>query len=182
MAGNIRLGKIAGLEFSAGLSALIGAIILWIVFGIIGSVIFRATVTEAIIGGFLATLLHWIGELLHQLGHAFFAWRTGHPMIGIRFWGFLSSSLYPANEPPLPASVHIKRALGGPRVSLWISVVALLVAMVMFKQDNTYWWVAALFFLDDLFIFTLGSFVPLGFTDGSTLLRYWKHRKDPTPM
>jgi hypothetical protein len=36
-----------------------------------------------------------------------------------------------------------------------------------------YWWVALFFFLDNLLVLTLGAFVPLGFTDGSTLLRWW---------
>jgi hypothetical protein len=34
------------------------------------------------------------------------------------------------------------------------------------------------FFLDNLLVFTLGAFLPLGFTDGSTLLRYWPQRHE----
>jgi hypothetical protein len=37
-------------------------------------------------------------------------------------------------------------------------------------------YVAAFFALDNLLVFTLGAFLPLGFTDGSTLL-YWLPRR-----
>jgi hypothetical protein len=37
-------------------------------------------------------------------------------------------------------------------------------------------WVAALVLLDNLLVFTLGAFLPLGFTDGSTILRWWRRR------
>jgi hypothetical protein len=33
-------------------------------------------------------------------------------------------------------------------------------------------WVLPLFSLDNLFFFTLGALLPLGFTDGSTILRW----------
>jgi hypothetical protein len=42
--------------------------------------------------------------------------------------------------------------------------------------NETLGWVGTFFFLDNLLIFTLGVFVPLGFTDGSTLLRWWGKR------
>jgi hypothetical protein len=32
------------------------------------------------------------------------------------------------------------------------------------------------FFLDNLLVFTIGSLLPLGFTDGSTLLAWWPRR------
>jgi hypothetical protein len=35
----------------------------------------------------------------------------------------------------------------------------------------------ALFFAaDNFFIFTIGALIPLGFTDGSTILKYWRLR------
>jgi hypothetical protein len=38
------------------------------------------------------------------------------------------------------------------------------------------YWIVFFSFLENLFVFTLGAFLPLGFTDGSTLLRYWGKR------
>jgi hypothetical protein len=34
------------------------------------------------------------------------------------------------------------------------------------------WWLGLLFFLDNFLILTLGSLLPLGFTDGTTLLQW----------
>jgi hypothetical protein len=96
-------------------------------------------------------------------------------MIGIRlgtFW-LLSTSVYPSDEPSLPGAIHIRRALGGPLASLLLSVVAAIVAGVLLPVGGVLWWVGAFFFLENLLIFTLGSLVPLGFNDGSTLLRWW---------
>jgi hypothetical protein len=36
--------------------------------------------------------------------------------------------------------------------------------------------VSAFFFLENLFVFTLAAFLPLGFTDGSTLLE-WRGKR-----
>jgi hypothetical protein len=41
---------------------------------------------------------------------------------------------------------------------------------------GTLWLLATFFFLDNLLVLTLGSFLPLGFTDGSTLLEWWGKR------
>ncbi|MBK7920605.1 MAG: hypothetical protein IPJ94_31005 [Chloroflexi bacterium] len=40
--------------------------------------------------------------------------------------------------------------------------------------------VATLTFLDNLLVLTLGAFLPLGFTDGSTLLRYMNQSQRPS--
>ncbi|MCP4424315.1 MAG: hypothetical protein GY803_07490 [Chloroflexi bacterium] len=59
--------------------------------------------------------------------------------------------------------------------------------MLMSAAAGLVWWgirplggpiyyLSLFFFLDNLLVFTLGAFLPLGFTDGSTLIRYWPHR------
>ena len=97
-------------------------------------------------------------------------------MTGIRLWWLLGFSLYPPDEGPLPAAVHIRRALGGPAASVLLTLVAGLIAVAVRPLGGAAWWVALFFFLDNLLVFTLGAFLPLGFTDGSTLLRWWGQR------
>jgi hypothetical protein len=42
--------------------------------------------------------------------------------------------------------------------------------------EGVVWYVFVFFALDNLLFFTLGAFLPLGFTDGSTLLYWWPKR------
>jgi fumarate reductase subunit D len=129
---------------------------------------------EAIVGGLVGTAIFWLSELVHQLGHAWAARRIGYPMTGIRFWGLTSTCLYPSDEPTLPAKTHIFRALGGPPVSLITSVLAGVLALALRgAEGGLIGWLALFAFLINFFVLTLGAFLPLGFTDGSTLLRYW---------
>ena len=146
--------------------------------GGVGIGVLHLPAVTAVAGGFLAVLLHWASELIHQLSHAWAARRAGHPMTGIRFgtMGLLSTSVYPPDEPPLPAAVHIRRALGGPTGSLLSTVVVAVVAALLRPAGGAPWWVAFFVFLDNLFVLTLGALLPLGFTDGSTLLHWWGKR------
>jgi hypothetical protein len=120
--------------------------------------------------------LHWVSELFHQFGHAWVARQTGHPMVGIQFWALLSSSLYPSDEPTLPADVHIHRALGGPAVSLLLTLIALAVVVFVRPRESLFWWISWFFLLENLLVFTIGALIPLGFNDGSTLLEWWGKR------
>lgn len=173
----IRLGRWMGVKVMARPSAVLGSILLWVVFGSIGVWLLDLPVWEAIVGGIAAVILHWFSELWHQLSHAWAARRTGHPMSGLMLVGILGTSLYPRDEGTLPARVHIRRALGGPAGSLVLAVVAGLIALALHSRGGVAWWVALFFFLDNLLVFTLGAFLPLGFTDGSTLLEWWGKRE-----
>ena len=166
----------AGLNLTAKPSAIIGSLALWIVLSGVGLAWLKLSIGEAILGGLIATLLHWVSELLHQLGHARAARRTGYPMIGIRAWGVLSTSVYPDDEPPLPASIHIRRALGGPSVSIVVGILIGSLALTLRDSAGLLRWFAQFVALENLLVFGLGAFLPLGFTDGSTLLRYWGQR------
>ncbi len=171
----IRLGRLVGLEISAMPSAFLGSLALWLVLSGIAIGLLNLLPAEAFIAALIASALHWLSETLHQLGHARAARRTGYPMIGIRFWGILSTSVYPPDEPALPAATHIRRALGGPLMSAAVTLAAavILLALNLAAVDGAPWWLALLFFLENLLVFTLGSFLPLNFTDGSTLLHWW---------
>lgn len=166
------LGSLAGLTITADHRALIGSLVLWLIFSAVGLLFLKLDPIQAVVGALLAVLLHWASEFVHHLGHAWAAQRTGYPMRGIRLWWLLALSKYPRDEPPLPPSVHIRRALGGPFFSAILTVLAGIVALVLQNVGGILWYLALFLFLDNLLVFTLGSFLPLGFTDGSTLLKY----------
>lgn len=134
---------------------------------------------SALLAGVLLTLISLASDWLHQMGHARAARATGYPMRGIEFvFTVFSVGRYPADEPPLPPAVHIRRALGGFWVNLLIAVVLAPYAMLAWMQGGVTGWVlgwTALFNLGGVLI----SFLPLDLpgvfaTDGGTLLRYWK--------
>jgi Zn-dependent protease len=167
----LRLGRIGSLDLTARTSALLGSALLFVVLFLLGLSVAGQSLAGAFVLALIATLLHWVAVILHQFGHALAARRTGYPMTGIELWWVLSGSIYPANEPPLPASVHIQRALGGPLASLVVSLAAVVITTLLPAGKAT-WWLGFFFLLDNFLTFTLGSLLPLGFTDGSTLLKW----------
>jgi hypothetical protein len=176
MAQTYKLGRVGSLRLTADSSAIVGSVLLWVLLSGIAVLGLAVPPVDAVAGGLVALLLHWASDIVHQLGHARAARATGHPMIGIRLWWVLSSSIYPRDEGSLPAAVHVRRALGGPLASLLLTLVAAAIALAIGPLGGMYWWVALFFFLDNLLVLTLGALLPLGFTDGSTLLRWWgKH-------
>lgn len=97
-------------------------------------------------------------------------------MVGIVFWWFLATSRYPPNEGHLPARTHIQRALGGPAGSLALAIAFTISALTLKPGGILLWWLVVFAAADNLLVFTLGSLLPLGFTDGSTLL-YWMRQR-----
>lgn len=173
-----KLGKFAGLMLSAEPLALVGSLLLFGVLSGVATRVLHLAVGAALMGSLVAVILHWVADIAHHLGHAWAARQTGYPMIGLRLgtWLVLGTSLYPTNEPALPAAIHIRRALGGPIGSLLLTLVAAIIVLLLRNFGGIAWWVALFFLLDNLFIFALGALLPLGFTDGSTLLRWWGKR------
>ncbi len=154
-----------------------GSIIFFAILVVVARVRLPFDFSDAIFFALIAVALHWLAALLHQLGHALAARSTGFPMNGIRFgyFGLLAASRYPRDEPQLPARVHIRRALGGPLASAFVSLVAGAMAFA-FPLAGIFATLAQFFFWDNLLVFALGSLAPLGFTDGSTLLQ-WRNKK-----
>jgi hypothetical protein len=166
--------KVFGLDIQITQSSLIGSIILLIVYTGVALVGLQLAMPGALIWGLIAVLLHWLGEFVHQYGHLMAGRRVGYPLTGMRLWWIFAGSIYPADEPTLPASVHIKRALGGAPVSIAVGVVFGILALVLKDSlDSFVWGLLAFFAALNFFFFGLGAFLPLGFTDGSTLLHYW---------
>ena len=180
MNGRFSLGKIGKLDITGEPSAAAGFLLLWAVFGWLGSKLFRLKPGAAATGGLLAAALHFVAEMWHQLGHARAAEQTGYPMEGVHLWGVLGTSVYPADEPQLPAAVHVERALGGPRASAALTVATGVLAVLVRPFSRLAFMIASIFALENSLIFTIGAFLPLPFmeTDGTTLQRYRaEHRK-----
>jgi Zn-dependent protease len=164
-----------GLELSFMPSAVFGLALVWAIQSANAAVLLRVPPAAAVAGGLALGLLHFVSELTHQLGHATAARRGGHPMIGVRFWGPFGMSIYPSDEPELPARDHLRRALGGPIGSSVVTIAIGVLALVLWALAPSIAWIGLLWLVDNLLVFTLGAFLPLGFTDGSTIL-HWARR------
>jgi hypothetical protein len=173
------LGTLAGLRLTMTRAAVIGSIVLYVVVVALMAAVFNIPIGSALLGGVIVVILHWFTDLVHQLGHAWAARRTGYPMFGVRFGflGVLSTALYPPDEPALPAKIHIRRAVGGPIFSAWLSSMAFLVILMTIRGAGAVWeFVLWFFFLENFFVMTLQVFIPLGFNDGATIWR-WMRKK-----
>ncbi len=173
----IRVGRALGLDLSFVPSAVVGYLVLWVAFGLVGILVFHRSLLAAVTGGALLSALHALSELLHNVGHATAARRTGHPMTGLRYWGIFGTSVYPADEGRLPAGVHLRRAVGGPIGSLVTAVAAGLLTLGVYLVSSRLAWIPLIFFLDNLLVFVLGNFVPVGFNDASTVIRWMGQRR-----
>ncbi len=168
-----------GLKISATPSAIIGSIVLWLLLTVAALALTNLSLLSAILAGFITMLLHWVFEIIHQMGHARAAKQTSYPMLGVRLYILLGASLYPTDEPELPANVHIRRALGGPKISLVVLAIATVILLLVWSSAGDFVRMLALFaFLDNLLVFTVGSVIPFPFpklleNDGVTLMRWW---------
>jgi hypothetical protein len=135
----------------------------------------------AVGGGLLCLLLHWLGEMAHQAGHAFMAKRVGYPQSRWVFLHLLLAAQYPKSEPPLPTAVHRQRAIGGVPVSMSITAVAA-VWLFAFTPASPLWLAIAQFlFWENLLLYTCGALFPIHTltgkafeTDGDALIRLWR--------
>ncbi len=171
---DFQIGHFAGLDLSVMPSALWSMAAVWLGAGLITFWLLHLGWGWALLGGLLAVAIHWLSDFAHQYGHAIAARRAGFPMTGLRFWGIFSTSLWPADEPALPGRTHIQRALGGPVASILIGVAALIVAWLVGPGGALLWGLALFAAADNLLLLGFGAFLPLGFTDGSTILHWWK--------
>lgn len=171
------LGETFGLKIRAKPTALLSALLIWIAVSIAGVKLLKLKPEKAIPGGFLAMLIHFLSEWWHQFGHAQAAEQTGYPMQGIEFSGPIARSQYPQNEGVLSAEVHIQRALGGPIFSLMLAIISGLITLALRPFGDPVLLVTIFSFADNLLVFTIGALMPLGFTDGSTLIYWIRHRR-----
>lgn len=174
---SINVGRLLGIQLKVRPPFFYSSLMLWLVLSVI-ALWLPLTPLEVVLFGLLGTLVHWLAELLHHLGHAIMARRVGYPMaVLIGLW-FLIACLYPQDEPQLPARTHLQRAIGGPLMSLTLALLfGLLVAFWPAEKGLAYY-LAWFLFIDNGLVLFLGALLPLGFTDGSTILRYWSRRHE----
>jgi hypothetical protein len=174
--GTLQHGRVVGLRVRVGLSAVVGSLVLWALAATVAFFVLQTSLGIAALAGLLVVLLHWLTVSVHVLGHTTAARRTGYPATGVRLWGLLSSIGYPADEPPLPAAIHARRALGGPLASAGFSLVVAVLVVVSRPIAGMAWWLLVFLLLDNLLVGVFGALLPLGFADGGTLLRLRRER------
>ncbi len=172
-----KIGDIWGLKVKATPTAVVSGLVIWLVLSLLSLKLLKWRPEKAVAGGFLAMLIHFVSEWWHQFGHAQAAEQTGYPMAGMVFSGPIAVSQYPENEGVLSAEVHIQRALGGPIFSLLLALVSGLVGLALRPLGGPALVLAYFSFIDNLLVFTIGALLPLGFTDGSTLLNWIGRRQ-----
>lgn len=174
------LGKLMGTEIRVAFSALVGFILLVALGSGVSLLLFTRDAGFALLAGLGLAGIHFTSAGVHQLSHALAARSTGYPMNAVRFgrWLILATSIYPDDEPDLDPGLHIRRAIGGPIGSLVFSALCLAAALALRAGSTGLAAAVALAGVDSLFIFTLGSLVPLGFTDMSTILHYSLLKKE----
>jgi len=176
---DIRLGKVGGMEIALAPGFYVATVALLGVFLVVGVGFFHRSVPNALAGSFLLVLLHWLAETWHNYGHFVAARNTGFPMVGVRLGTAMlvfGTSVYPDEEQPLSAAVHIRRALGGPIGNAFLGAVGVVAILAMAASRSHFTWVAIVFTLENWVVFVVGNCLPLGFNDGSTLL-YWMRRR-----
>jgi hypothetical protein len=176
---SVKLGRIQGVEIRIKPSAVISAIMIATSFSFMLFKVLKWRPWTAVSGGIIVSLIHYLSELWHQFGHARAAEQTGFPMQGVTLMGPvpIGVSVYPDNEGLLPAEMHIQRALGGPIFSLLLTLASGLLALLFRPLGGLPLVLAVFTFLDNLLIYTIGALLPLGFTDGSTIVTWWDQRQ-----
>lgn len=174
MADTYRLGSPGGVTVVVDSSALTATIVFWALVTAALLLIFGFEMYAAAVWAVAIVALHWAVLLVHHVGHAAAARLSGYPMQGLVLHGLLGRDRYPLDEPELPARVHAQRALGGPIASLALG--AALAALTWSLPPVNLPLRLALGFaaVESLLVLGVGVFVPLGFTDGTTLLNLWR--------
>jgi Zn-dependent protease/CBS domain-containing protein len=175
--GNIRLGRIGGVEVRINWSWLvIFALIVWsLADGVFPSQNPGLSDGVHLAMAIVAALLFFASLLLHELGHAWVARREGLEIDGITLWLFGGVSQFKSRFPSPGAEFRI--AIAGPLVSLVLGVVFVLIALAGLPSavDGVAAWLGYINLT--LLVFNLIPALPL---DGGRVLRaaLWRSRGD----
>ena len=166
----LSLGSVGNVRLSARRSAIMCSVVLWAFYSALAGFLLNLPPGVALAAGLLALALHWLSEVAHQFGHVWAGQRVEYAATGIQLRWVFSSTLYPVDEPPLPTAIHLRRALGGPVLSFLLMFMAAALCLGLLSVGGFAWRLAGIFALQNVLVFIIGL-LPLGFTDGSTLLR-----------
>jgi Zn-dependent protease/CBS domain-containing protein len=175
--GNIRLGRIGGVEIRVNWSWLvIFALIVWsLEAGIFPSQNPGLSKGTYLAMAVAAAVLFFASLLLHELGHAWEARREGMEIDGITLWLFGGVAQFKTRFPSAGAEFRI--AVAGPLVSLVLGVVFVLIALAGLPSavDGVAAWLGYINLA--LLVFNLIPALPL---DGGRVLRgaLWQIRGD----
>jgi hypothetical protein len=168
-----RIGPLAGLVWQVQSTVIEGSLILWLALVLIARFAIGLDTVQALAGGFLGMALFWLSDLVHNYGHAAAASAAGHPMSGIRFFWLLGTNVYPEGEPPLPASVHLRRALGGPIangvLAIFLGLVLWFARDLRYSLQNWLFWVLVWGLLINALFYTAQVLLPMRFNDGQAV-------------
>jgi Zn-dependent protease/CBS domain-containing protein len=175
--GNIRLGRIGGVEVRVNWSLLvIFALIVWsLADGVFPSQNPGLSDGVHLAMAIVAAVLFFASLLLHELGHSWVARREGLEIDGITLWLFGGVSEFKTRFPSAGAEFRI--AIAGPLVSLGLGVVFVLIALAGLPSavDGVAAWLGYINLT--LLVFNLIPALPL---DGGRVLRaaLWRRRGD----
>lgn len=172
---DIRLCRIGGIVLTAAPSAVIASLLSWAGLAAAAHWLLGFGLAESLAGAAMALAIHWAVILVHHAGHAYAAAQVGYPIVGLRLWGVLGADQYPPGEPDLPGGIHVRRALGGPAASFTLVVLLSLLALSSRAAGELPQWLLVWAWLDSTML-AVGGLLPLGFTDGDTLLYWWRRR------
>jgi Zn-dependent protease/CBS domain-containing protein len=177
MNGNIRLGRVGGVEVRINWSWLvIFALIVWsLADGVFPSQNPGLSNGVHLAMAIVAALLFFASLLLHELGHAWQARREGLEIDGITLWLFGGVSQFKSRFPSAGAEFRI--TVAGPFVSLILGVGFVLLALAGLPSavDGVAAWLGYINLT--LLVFNLIPALPL---DGGRMLRaaLWQRRRD----
>ncbi|MDX1599938.1 MAG: hypothetical protein R3191_00330 [Anaerolineales bacterium] len=174
MANKTRLGSIGGVQIIAERSVIFPSLVLWASALIVLWVALDLRLLPALGWATAALAVHWTSIFVHHFGHAAAARLSGHPMQALILTGPLGRDQYPEDEPELPVRVHAARALGGPIASLTAGGAVALWLLSADAANLTLRIVVGFGAAESLLVLGVGVFLPLGYTDGSTLLNLWR--------
>ena len=175
--GNIRLGRIGGVEVRVNWSLLvIFALIVWsLADGVFPSQNPGLSDGVHLAMAIVAAVLFFASLLLHELGHSWVARREGLEIDGITLWLFGGVSEFKTRFPSAAAESRI--AIAGPLVSLGLGVIFVLIALAGLPSavDGVAAWLGYINLT--LLVFNLIPALPL---DGGRVLRaaLWRRRGD----
>lgn len=187
MSRKINLGRFLNVEITMAMSSFVTMAIVFVVATLAASTLLSQEIGAAIIFGVGVVFIHWWGDFLHQVGHILAASRLKYPAYRLHFWGPLSTTMYPKDEPELLPTMHVKRALGGPIASIIVSFVYGLILYVVGEGYEPINWLALFGVVESILVFTLGALTPMNpfmpdsmkdfKTDGDIVLDWFQARR-----
>lgn len=171
-----------GMRTTFTLSALVGSVVLLIIMTMAALFLTELTLLNAIIAAIGATLIHWINETIHLYGHFLAAKRVGYPSTGAKLWAVVGMICYPEDEVELPAQTHIKRAIGGPILSLVVSILFAILAVLLWSNTGILRFLLGYAVFGNFALLAIGPFllpIRTSFleTDGGTILHWMKKKQ-----